>query len=98
MEEDSHLTFVFDNTHSWVRGKTINFTIHVHPKMSPSERKQFLTLESGRIAQVKKLVEQKILSTEAQLKQERKNLEELQANLSSVLEELNGGPTKPVGA
>jgi hypothetical protein len=91
MDEDSNLTFVFDNSHSWMRGKSLCFTIHVHPAQSPGERKSYLEGESTRILRVKKLVEQKIASTEAQLKQERHNLAELETNLVGVHEEMRTG-------
>jgi hypothetical protein len=98
MEEDSQLTFKFDNGHSWVRGKSLCFTIHVHPEMSAGERESYLEQESLRITNVKRLVEQKIASTEAQLKQERHNLAELQANLESVQEEMKSGSSSMSGA
>ena len=31
IEEEAKLSFIWDNTHSWIRSKTVNFAINYYP-------------------------------------------------------------------
>jgi hypothetical protein len=58
MGEDSQLEFVFDNSHSWVRGKTLHYTIHVEgQEMSAAEKEAHFERESARAVAGQKLAE-----------------------------------------
>lgn len=88
LERAGKICLVWDNSHSWVRGKTLSYFCELLPARTPAENGGLLTAERARLQRVVMLLDQKVAKTEALLKAEKDNRAELQARLEQVSTQL----------
>lgn len=86
---DGKICLVWDNTHSWVRGKTLSYFCELLPPQSDAQKAKLLFEECARLKSVVQLVDRKVTNTEALLKHEKKNRKELQDRLEEVTNQLD---------
>merc|ERR1711904_566385 len=86
---DGKICLVWDNTHSWVRGKTLSYFCELLPPQSDAQKAKLLFEEGARLKSVVQLVDQRGMNTEALLKREKENRKELQDRLQEVTNQLD---------
>lgn len=84
MPRDGKVCLVWDNSHSWVRGKTLSYFCELLPAQTEEEKAALLAAERAHLQKVIGLVDQKVAKAEALLAAEKGNREGLRKRLAEV--------------
>jgi len=87
-ERDGKFTLCWDNAHSWLRSKHLNYFVEVLPKDDTPDAFERMTGESQHLKGVLKSMEDKIASMEKDLAAEKADKAEVQKNLGSLAKKL----------
>jgi hypothetical protein len=98
LKRDGKLTLVWDNSHSWLKGKTLTYFVEVVPNLSLPNKIELLKGERNRVSGVIQLVSQKIEATRKQLQVEEANRADLEKTREGLDKELAELERKGAGA